>query len=168
MDMHARYGHLNFRALKKLAQDEMVRGMPDIEHVDEVCDGCMAGKQHRISFPGEAKYRATKKLELVHGNLCGPVTPSRNKFFLLLVDDLSRYMWLTLLKTKDQAMEAFVTLQAWAEVEAETKVGTLRTDRGGEFTARAWSTASGTGSSAILRRRTRLNRTVLSRGETRP
>ena len=36
-----------------------------------------------------------------------PATPSGNKYFFLLVDDLSRYMWLTLLKTKDQAMQEF-------------------------------------------------------------
>ena len=31
---HARYGHLNFEALRKLAQDGMVRGMPLVEHAD--------------------------------------------------------------------------------------------------------------------------------------
>ncbi|WVZ82883.1 hypothetical protein U9M48_030091 [Paspalum notatum var. saurae] len=72
-----------------------------------VCDSCLAGKQWRLAFPIEAKYRATHKLELVHGDLCGlvtPTTPSGNKLFFLLVDDLSRYMWLILLSTKEQAI----------------------------------------------------------------
>jgi hypothetical protein len=67
-------------------------------------------------------------LELVHGDLCCPVTPatpSSNQFFFLLVDDLSRYMWLTLMKTKDQAMTTFMAFQARAEAEAERKLGTL-------------------------------------------
>jgi transposase InsO family protein len=59
-------------------------------------------------------------------------------FFLLLVDDLSRYMWLILMSTKDQAMKAFVAFQAQAEAEAGKKLGTLRTDRGGEFTVRSF------------------------------
>jgi hypothetical protein len=42
---HARYGHLNFDAMRKLAQGDMVRGMPTVEHVDQVCDGCLIGKQ---------------------------------------------------------------------------------------------------------------------------
>jgi hypothetical protein len=77
-------------------------------------------------------------LELVHGDLCCPVTPatpSSNQFFFLLVDDLSRYMWLTLMKTKDQAMTTFMAFQARAEAEAERKLGTLWTDHGSEFTA---------------------------------
>ncbi|WVZ83401.1 hypothetical protein U9M48_030555 [Paspalum notatum var. saurae] len=65
---------------------------------------CLAGKQRRLPFPSKAKYRAQNKLELVHGDICGlmtPTTPSGNKYFLLLVDDLSRYMWLMLLSPKD-------------------------------------------------------------------
>jgi hypothetical protein len=49
-------------------------------------------------------------LELVHGDLCGPITPvttTGKKYVFLLVDDVSRYMWLTLLGTKDEAANAF-------------------------------------------------------------
>jgi transposase InsO family protein len=55
--------------------------------------------------------------------------------FLLAVDDMSRYMWVVLLATKDGASTALIHLQARAEAEAGRKLGTLRTDRGGEFTA---------------------------------
>ena len=47
------------------------------------------------SIPAKAKYWVQHKLELVHSNLYGPVTPatpSGNKLFFLLVDDLSCYM----------------------------------------------------------------------------
>jgi hypothetical protein len=88
----------------------MVHGLPQLDHVDQVCDGCLAGKQRSHSFPSEASYWVAHLLELVHGDLCGPVTsatPSGNRLFFLHIDDLSRYMWLTLMKTKDQAMVAF-------------------------------------------------------------
>jgi transposase InsO family protein len=84
-----------------------------------------------------AKCRTTERLELVHGDLCGPVTPTSlcgKQYFFLLVDDVSRYMWLVLLATKDEALAAFTTFQVRAEAKAERKLGTLRTDRGGEFT----------------------------------
>jgi hypothetical protein len=48
---HARFGHVNFHALKKMSKMEMVSGMPLIDHVDRVCDGCLIGKQHRAPFP---------------------------------------------------------------------------------------------------------------------
>ncbi|WVZ58489.1 hypothetical protein U9M48_008761 [Paspalum notatum var. saurae] len=126
---HARYGHINFRALRLLANKEM------------------------------------HKLELVHGDLCGPVTPSTpsgNKYFLLLVDDLSRYMWLMLLSTKDQAAATIMRFKGVAEAEARRKLGTLRTDRGGEFTARAFADLSA-GTSPL---RTRLNGMGWWRGGT--
>jgi len=35
---HARYGHLNFRALQDLASKQMVEGLPQIHGVEQVCD----------------------------------------------------------------------------------------------------------------------------------
>lgn len=139
---HARYGHLNFESLRKLASRGMVRGMPQIEHVNQICDSCLAGKQRRTPFPQVAKYRAQKLLELVHGDICGaikPATPAGNSYFLLLVDDYSRYMWLTLLKHKDEAAQAIQRFKARTEIESGNKLGTLRTDRGGEFTAHTFA-----------------------------
>ena len=42
-------------------------------------------------------------------------------------------MWIVLLKTKDQALQAFRIVKMAAEVESEAKLKALRTDRGGEF-----------------------------------
>jgi transposase InsO family protein len=75
---------------------------------------------------------------VVHGDLCGPISPvtSRgNKYFLLLVNDLSRYMWVATISSKDRAAAAIKDIQAWAEGESGLKLKALRTDRGGEFTA---------------------------------
>src|SRR4051812_11051087 len=103
----------------------MVRGMPLIEQVDQLCDTCLAGKQRRASFAQRAKYRAVERLELVHGDLCGPITPatpSGKKYFLLLVDDATRYMWLVLLASKDEAAVAIQRIQASAESESGSKL----------------------------------------------
>jgi hypothetical protein len=42
---HARLGHLNFQALRTMARKEMVRGLPELTQVNQLCGGCMAGKQ---------------------------------------------------------------------------------------------------------------------------
>jgi transposase InsO family protein len=139
---HSRYGHLNFHGLKRSFEGELVKGPPHIDHVDQVCDSCLIGKQRRATFPTVAKFRAVEKMELVHENLCGPVTPvtpGGKRYFFLLVDDVSRYMWLMLLAMKDEALAAFTAFQARAEAEAGRKIGTLRTDCGGEFTARSFA-----------------------------
>jgi hypothetical protein len=68
---HARFGHLNFRSLRDLGRKEMVFGMPIVDRVEQVCDGCVLGKQHRTPIPSVSQYRAKKGLELFHTDLCG-------------------------------------------------------------------------------------------------
>jgi transposase InsO family protein len=138
---HTQYGHLGFQGMQMLERGEMVCRLPRIEHVDQVCDGCLVGKQRRLPFPAASKYRAARQLELVHADLCGPITPPTaggKKMFLLVVDDMSRYMWLVLLDRKDEAAAVITRLQARTEAEVGHKLGTLRTDRGGELTAQAF------------------------------
>jgi hypothetical protein len=53
---HERFGHLNFEALRRLGKEEMARGMPKIDHVEQVCDTCVTTKQRRRSFPAAATY----------------------------------------------------------------------------------------------------------------
>jgi transposase InsO family protein len=116
----------------------MVRGMPRIEHPEQLCDACLAGKQRRAPFPQVAKFRATMPLQLVYGDLCGPISPvtqGGRRYFLVLVDDHSRMMWLTLLCTKDEAAEAIRRFTAAAEMESGQRLRILRTDQGGEFTS---------------------------------
>lgn len=135
---HARFGHINFTALRKMGREELVRGLPLLSQVEQVCEACLAGKHRRSPFPHRALRRSTEVLELVHGDLCGPITPatpSGNHYFLLLVDDYSRYMWVALLPTKDAAPTAIQQIQAAAERKSGKKLRALRTDRGGEFTA---------------------------------
>jgi hypothetical protein len=74
----------------------------------------------------------------VHRDLCGPVTPATpegRRYFLLLIDDLSRYMWVVVLGSKGAASDAIRCAQAAAEAQCGRKLRVLRTDNGGEFTA---------------------------------
>jgi hypothetical protein len=74
-----------------------------------LCEACQARKQRRTLFPIKAEYRAKRRLELMHSDLCGPIssaTPRGKKNFLLLVDDLSRYMWVATIPSKDRAAAA--------------------------------------------------------------
>jgi hypothetical protein len=96
-------------ALCQMSQHELVRGLPQIGDVGKLCDACQAGKQTRTAFPNEAQYMADRSLELVYGDLCGPVTlatPSGNNYFLLLVDDFSRFMWVCAISSKSRVAAA--------------------------------------------------------------
>jgi transposase InsO family protein len=52
----------------------------------------------------------------------------------MLGEDLSRYIWVAVIPSKDRAAAAIKDIQAWAEGESDLKLKALHTDRGGEFT----------------------------------
>jgi hypothetical protein len=47
---HLRMRHLNFQSLVLLRKQNIVNGLPYIKNDDEVCEGCIFGKQHKESF----------------------------------------------------------------------------------------------------------------------
>lgn len=54
-------------------------------------------------------------------------------FFLLIVYDFSRYMWVELLRSKDKALACLKKIKQRAEVDQEGRLKDVRTDHGGEF-----------------------------------
>ena len=72
---HKRYGHLNLASLKIHSSQNLVKGLPIIHKREELCSSCVTSKQARKSFPSSAKFRASRPLELIHGDLCGPFAP---------------------------------------------------------------------------------------------
>ncbi|CAA7038223.1 unnamed protein product [Microthlaspi erraticum] len=114
----------------------VVRGIPRVNIEKKICGACLLGKQTRQVFPQASSFRASKKLELVHGDLCGPITPSTaagNRYIFVLIDDYSRYMWTVLMQEKSEAFTKFKNFKNLVEQEAGTRIQTFRTDRGGEF-----------------------------------
>ena len=73
---------------------------------------------------------------MFHADLCGQIRPKTlggKNYFLLIVDDNTRYMWIELLTTKDEAFKCFKRVMALAETEQGGRLRAFRSDRGGEF-----------------------------------
>lgn len=122
-----------------MADKEMAIGMPRIDHPNQLHKGYLVAKQTRLPFPTQANFRADKPLQLVHADLYGPITPvtlGGNKYFLLLVDDLSRWMWVYMIKEKSDALSTFNKYRALVEKASGHNIKILRTDCGGEFLSR--------------------------------
>ena len=80
--------------------------------------------------------RDERKLQLVHSDVCGPMrTPSfgNHLYFVTFIDDCSRHAWVYPLKAKSDVFMCFKHFVAMAENVSGCKVGTLRSDRGGEY-----------------------------------
>ena len=139
---HSRFGHLSFHALKEMSVRKLVEGLPLIKVPPKLCRDCVAGKHHRTLFPKASSYRSEEPLQLVHADIYGPISPSTlggSRYFLLIIDNYSRLIWVAMLQHKSDAFEAFKKFKALAETEKGVKLKALRTDRGGEFTSREFS-----------------------------
>ena len=135
---HLRLGHLGSENLRKLQSKEMVNGLEikgNLTGNSKICEGCMKGRQSREQFP-LAEHRGRDLLELVHSDVCGPITPSSiggNRFYVTFVDDFSRKTWVYLLKHKSEVFGYFKTWKWKVEKQSGKKMKCLRTDRGGEY-----------------------------------
>ena len=139
---HARLGHVNFQALELMSKENMAHGIPEMIQPLKRCEGCLMSKQSRKSFPSQANFCSSKVLEIIHADICGPIsptTPGGNRYFLLFVDDYSRKMWVYMLKEKSSAFEMFKKFKALVENGTEESIKTLRTDRGGEFCSKEFT-----------------------------
>uniref|UniRef100_A0A803P381 Integrase catalytic domain-containing protein n=1 Tax=Cannabis sativa TaxID=3483 RepID=A0A803P381_CANSA len=107
--------------------DMVVRG-PDMEST-------------RLWHLGHVKFSPRKhttkgKLDYIHSHLWGA---SRTKtlggasYFMSIVDDYTRKVWVFLLKTKNEAFNTFVTWKRLIENQTGKKIKKLRTDNGLEF-----------------------------------
>nr|KYP74877.1 Retrovirus-related Pol polyprotein from transposon TNT 1-94 [Cajanus cajan] len=138
---HNRLGHLSYDGLKTLVSKQMVTGLSAIITPQEICTHCLAGKQHRNTMPKKSLWRASKRLQLIHADLCGPIQPTSNsnkKYILSFIDDLSRKTWVYFLSEKSETFSLFKGFKALVEKEAGESIICLRTDRGGEFSSKAF------------------------------
>jgi len=103
MTMASSIWALKFWRLKFTIKGEVVRGLPSINHPDQLYEGCLLGKQFKMSFPKESNSRAKKPLELIHADVYGLIKLSslgKNNYFFLFMDDFSRKTWAYFLNQK--------------------------------------------------------------------
>ncbi|MCO5572769.1 hypothetical protein L7F22_026528 [Adiantum nelumboides] len=139
---HVRFGHVGYGSLMTLQRHNMVHDLSLLEMPPRhVCEGCVLGKMHRFAFSQDGSVRATRKLQLVHSDVCGPMrTPSvgNSLYFVTFIDDFSRLCWVYPLKEKSDVFAVFQHYVSMVENETGCKVQTLRTDRGGEYMSGAF------------------------------
>jgi hypothetical protein len=133
---HEQFGHLNYRSLQQLCNQWMVTSLPPISCKDGVCVGCVLGRHHWDSFDKRASWHAPGPLQLVHSDLCGPLSSpyfSGCKYFLTFIDDFSKRTWVYFLKLKSEDFEKFLAYKALVENKYGHQIQKLRRDNGGEY-----------------------------------
>ncbi|KAG8472893.1 hypothetical protein CXB51_034862 [Gossypium anomalum] len=133
---HQRLGHANYRSMAQMISKDLAKNFIKSVQNEDVCEVCQLGKQARLPFPTNTAWRASEKLQLVHTDVCGPMkTESLNgsRYFILFIDDSTRYCWIYFLKSKTEVVQAFLKFKTVAETETGCKLRSIRSDNRIEY-----------------------------------
>ncbi|CAH9101317.1 unnamed protein product, partial [Cuscuta europaea] len=101
---HKRLGHPSLHVLEFLQQLGNLN-KSNRKLAEKPCDICQRAKQTRDNFPINGN-KANTLFELIYCDIWGPYHENRacgSKYFLTIVDDYSRSVWVYLMKNKSDA-----------------------------------------------------------------
>ena len=130
---HLRLGHINSSRIHGLVKSGILNSL--IFEPIPVCESCLEGKMTKRPFKAKGN-RATIQLELVHTDVCGPMSVQARggyEYFITFTDDYSRYGYVYLMRHKSEAFDKFREYKAEAEKQLGIHIKQLRSDRGGEY-----------------------------------
>ena len=96
------------------------------------------GKNDQTTFNAKGR-RAQELLELVHTDVCGPMSTQARRgyeYFITFTDDYSRYGYVYLMKQKSETFEKLKEFKAEVENQFGKHIKAIRSDRGGEYLLR--------------------------------
>jgi transposase InsO family protein len=105
------------------------------------CEVCTQAKMTKKPFPKVE--RNSQLLKLVHSDICeinGMLTRGGKRYFITFIDDYSHFTYVYLLRTKDEAFGKFKEFKKMVENQKERQIKVLRSDRGGEYFSKEFST----------------------------
>lgn len=100
-----------------------------------------------MPFPKATVYRSSHALELLHTDLCGPISPTtleNNRYIFVIIDGCTRYIWSILLKKNSDAFEIFRAFKTLVKKDVNKEIKTPRTDKRGEFTSKEFKISAAT------------------------
>lgn len=105
---HKQYGHIGYSGLQKLIDLKMVDSLTiNNDSIKPDCVTCTQAKQSVKPFDGNPN-RNSKLGELTHIDLWGKydiASINKNQYYILFVDDATRYITVHFLKKKDEAIQ---------------------------------------------------------------
>lgn len=123
---HRRLGHPNSSILSKLFRTSSFNKVS--------CTACRLGKHTKLSF-SHSHVRASAPFALIHSDVwSSPVSSfSGYRYYVVFMDDYSRYVWLYPLKRKSEVYNYFVSFVAFVKTQFGVLIKCLQCDGGGEY-----------------------------------
>ncbi|XP_010274487.1 PREDICTED: uncharacterized protein LOC104609798 [Nelumbo nucifera] len=127
---HKRIGHPSEKVIKFLP-DLNIRGGSG----NRICGVCLKAKQTRGTFDS-SENNAKKIFDLIHCDLWGPYSVRAScgaTYFLTIVDDFSRAVWIFLLNDKNEVGKTLRNFFTMVKHQYDKLVKIVRSDNGTEF-----------------------------------
>ncbi|KAJ0922526.1 putative RNA-directed DNA polymerase [Helianthus annuus] len=128
---HSRLGHPSNPVLSVLKDSLNLK----FTNNDIPCEVCHRAKQHRVPFP-LSDHKTSSLGELIHLDVWGPYRiQSREgyKYFLSVVDDYSRAVWVYLMEHKNEVFDNIKSFFNMIKTQFGKTIKTFRSDNGTEF-----------------------------------
>ena len=141
LEMLHRRLHVGYNLIKRLADAASDVPASIKKGMAHDCEHCKAANATHVPHPGKS-YQPSHVGRLIHGDLAGPFQRSHHgfRYFLILVDDHSRFKQVYFLKSKSEALQrvrSFVAklnaLSSIGKPEPVRVIGQLHMDNAGEF-----------------------------------
>jgi transposase InsO family protein len=139
---HRRLGHFHSQGLRRMISAGAVKGMPKLTISNSTCMQCLKGKQSRKAIPKQRTTDTTGILQLVHSDIAGPFRTRSlggSLYFITFIDDFSKKTWVYFLNSKSECFQTFRSFHQEVEKTTGQKLLILRTDNGGEYTSKEFS-----------------------------
>src|SRR5258707_4297286 len=139
MELHRRLSHIAVASARKLVESGTIIGVElDQSSPETDCDACIFARATCLPIP---KVRISPPAQNfgdeVHTDVWGPATIATHqarRYFITFTDDVTRYTVTFLMRTKDEALGAYKSYEAWATTQQHCRaIKVLRSDRGGEY-----------------------------------
>ena len=111
---HCRLGHIGIKRMKKFHTDEILESL-------DACEPCLMGKMTKTPL-SRTMERATDLLEIIHTDVCGPMSVKAHGKYQNFTDDLSRYGSIYLMNHKSETFEKFKESQSEVENHRSKKI----------------------------------------------
>ena len=123
---HQWMGHASYKHLFIVSKHESILGIPKLSRMSNmVCGPCQLGKQTKAKHPSTQTLATSRLLELLHLDLMGPTRTESlggKRYFMVVVDDFTRYTWVILLRSKSDAPEHIEALCIRLQNEKNLKI----------------------------------------------
>ena len=143
---HARLGHPNDMCMKDTSDKYPMFNIPkkqltNINKQSETCECCARCKATVKRKVKSSYHRATRYLERVHMDVCGPLqmkTYDGCQYFTVFIDEYTGYRWVYVHKDRSTSIDILRRFLLDATKGTDLRVECLRVDQAGEHLSKAY------------------------------